>query len=164
MIFLLNKINFVGDKLLPVFKHGFLRSEENVFPAIFLHTKCVWENIFIYNFDYLCMVGSITIHVGRCYWLVISNTLVFVVDVIALADVIAMFCVLFLLLRLMFLLGKHFLQTWGSHIWKLAKACLLQQNWSCSREITYYITKTRWEVYIYITWLPLQCKFHYIMM
>ena len=53
--FLLNKINFVGgDKLLPVFKHGFLRSEENVFPAIFIHTKCVWENIFIYNFDYLC--------------------------------------------------------------------------------------------------------------
>ena len=28
--FLMNKINFVGaDKLLPVFKHGFLRSEEN---------------------------------------------------------------------------------------------------------------------------------------
>ena len=90
--FLLNKINFVGgDKLSPVFKHGFLRSEENVFPAIFIHTKCVWENIFIYNFDYLCMVGSITIHVGRCYCLVISNTLVFVADVIALADVIAMF-------------------------------------------------------------------------
>ena len=70
--FLLNKINFVGgDKLSPVFKHGFLRSEENDFPAIFLHTKCVWENIFIYNFDYLCMVGSITIHVGRYYCLVI---------------------------------------------------------------------------------------------
>ena len=51
--FLLNKINFVGgDKLLPVFKHGFLRSEENVFPAIVIHTKCVWENIFIYNFDF----------------------------------------------------------------------------------------------------------------
>ena len=90
--FLLNKINFAGgDKLLPVFKHGFLRFEENVFPAIFIHTKCVWENIFIYNFNYLCMVGSITIHVGRCYCLVISNTLVFVADVIALADVIAMF-------------------------------------------------------------------------
>ena len=29
--FLLNKINFVGgDKLSPVFKHGFLRSEENL--------------------------------------------------------------------------------------------------------------------------------------
>ena len=28
----MNKINFVrGDKLLPVFKNGFLRSEENVF-------------------------------------------------------------------------------------------------------------------------------------
>ena len=40
--YLMNKINFVGgDKLLPVFKYGFLRSEENVFPAIFLHTKCV---------------------------------------------------------------------------------------------------------------------------
>ena len=39
--FLLNKMNFVGgDKLSPVFKHGFLRSEENVFPAIFIHTKC----------------------------------------------------------------------------------------------------------------------------
>ena len=45
--FLLNKINFVGgDKLLPVFKHGFLRSEENVFPAIFLHTKNVCGKIF----------------------------------------------------------------------------------------------------------------------
>ena len=66
--FLMNRINFVGgDKLLPVFKHDFLRSEENVFPAIFLHTKCVWANIFLYNFEYLCMVGSITIHVGRCY-------------------------------------------------------------------------------------------------
>ena len=90
--FLLNKINFVGgDKLLPVFKHGFLRSEENVFSATFIHTKCVWENIFIYNFDYLCMISSIIIHVGRCYCLVISYTLVFVADVIALADVIAMF-------------------------------------------------------------------------
>ena len=94
----MNKINFVGgDKLLPVFKHGFLRSEENVFPAIFLHTKWVRENIFLYNFEYLCMVGSITIHVGRCYWHILPNTLCFV------ADVIAMFCVLFLLLRLMFL-------------------------------------------------------------
>ena len=43
------------------------------------------------QFDYLCMFGSITIHVGRCYCLVISNTLVFVADVIALADFIAMF-------------------------------------------------------------------------
>ena len=94
----MNKIYFVGgDKLLPVFKHGFLRSEENVFPAIFLHTKWVRENIFLYNFEYLCMVGSITIHVGRCYWHILPNTLCFV------ADVIAMFCVLFLLLRLMFL-------------------------------------------------------------
>ena len=40
--FLLNKINFVGgDKLLPVFKHGFLRSEENVFP-VFLYTQNVY--------------------------------------------------------------------------------------------------------------------------
>ena len=76
--FLMNKINFVGgDKLLPVFKHGFLRSEENVFPANFLHTKCVWENIFLYNFQYLCMVGIITIHVGRCYCLILPNTLCF---------------------------------------------------------------------------------------
>ena len=89
---------------MPVFKHGFLRSEENVFPAIFLHTKCVWENIFLYNFEYLCKVDSITIHVGRCYCHILPNTLCFVADVIALADVIAMFCVLFLLLRLMFYL------------------------------------------------------------
>ena len=35
----MNKINFVGgDKLSPVFKHGFLRSEENVFP-VFLYTQ-----------------------------------------------------------------------------------------------------------------------------
>ena len=102
--FLMNKINFVrGDKLSPVFKHGFLKSEENVFPAIFLHTKCMWENVCLYNFEYLCMVGSITIHVGRCYCLVLPNTLCFVADVIDLADVIAMFCVLFPLLRLMFL-------------------------------------------------------------
>ena len=102
--FLMNKINFVGgDMFLPVFKHGFLRSEENVFPAIFLHTKCVLENIFLYNFEYLCMVGSITIHVGRCYCHILPSTLCFVANVIALADVIAMFCVLFLLLRLMFL-------------------------------------------------------------
>ena len=102
--FLMNKINFVGgDKLLPVFKHGFLRSEENVFQSIFLHIKCVQENIFLYNFEYLCMVGIITIHVGRCYCHVLPNTLCFVADVTALADVIAMFCVLFLLLRLMFL-------------------------------------------------------------
>ena len=62
--FLLNKINFVGgDKLLPVFKHGFLR----------------------------------------------------------------------------------LLQTWGSHVWKLAKACLLLQNWSCSREnhLRHYKNKMR---------------------
>ena len=40
--FLLNKINFVGgDKLLPVFKHGFLRSEENVF-RVFLYTQNVY--------------------------------------------------------------------------------------------------------------------------
>ena len=40
--FLLNKINFVGgDKLSPVFKHGFLRSEENVFP-VFLYTQNVY--------------------------------------------------------------------------------------------------------------------------
>ena len=74
---------------MPVFKHGFLRPEENVFPAIFLHTKCVWENIFLYNIEYLCMVGIITIHVGRCYCLILPNTLCFV------ADVIAMLCVLF---------------------------------------------------------------------
>ena len=43
--FLLNKINFVGgDKLSPVFKHGFLRSEENVFPA-FLYTQNVYGKI-----------------------------------------------------------------------------------------------------------------------
>ena len=102
--FLLNKINFIGgDKLSPVFKHGFFRSDENVFPAIVIHTKCVWENIFIYNFDYLCMVGGIAIHVGRCCCLVILHTLVFVADVIALADVIAMLCVMFHLLRLIFL-------------------------------------------------------------
>ena len=130
---------------MPVFKHGFLRSEENVFPAIFLHTKCVRENIFIYNFDYLCMVGSITIHVGRCYCLVISNTLVFVAVVIALADVIAIFCVLFLLLRLMFL------YCWENIFFRPEEAMF--ENWQklvssnkidlVQEKITYYITKTR---------------------
>ena len=47
--FLMNKINFVGgDKLLPVFKHGFLRSEENVFPAIF-YTQNVCGKIFSFT-------------------------------------------------------------------------------------------------------------------
>ena len=43
------------------------------------------------------------------------------------------------------ILGKHFLQTWGSHVWKLAKACLLLQNWSCSREnlLLHYKNKMR---------------------
>ena len=76
MIFSWTRSIFVGgDKLLPLFKHGFLRSEENVFPAIFQHTKCVWENVFLYNFQYLYMVGVITIHVGRCYCLNFINTL-----------------------------------------------------------------------------------------
>ena len=88
---------------MPVIKHGFLRSEEKVFPAIFQHTKCMWENVFLYNFQYLCMVGIITIHVGRCYCLILNKHALFVADVIALADVIAMFHMLFLLLRLMFL-------------------------------------------------------------
>ena len=53
--FLMNKTNFVGgDKLSPVFKHGFLRSEENVFRAIFLHTKCVWE-IFSFIIFNICV-------------------------------------------------------------------------------------------------------------
>ena len=57
--FLLNKINFVGgDKLSPVFKHGFLRSEENVFP-VFLYTHFVyikyWENIFFRPEEALCI-------------------------------------------------------------------------------------------------------------
>ena len=42
---------------MPVIKHGFLRSEENVFPAIFEHPQGVWENVFPYNFQCLCMVG-----------------------------------------------------------------------------------------------------------
>ena len=89
------------DKLSPVIKHGFLRSEENVFPVICEHPQGVWENVFLYNFQYLCMVGVITIHVGRFYCLEDVNTLNIVADVIALADVIAMFYVLFLYLRQM---------------------------------------------------------------
>ena len=83
--------------LSPVIKHGFLRSEENVFPAIFGHTQGVWESVFPYNFQCLCMVGVITIHVGKyyCLALFIKHTSI-VADVIALADVVAIFCVLFL--------------------------------------------------------------------
>ena len=87
---------------MPVIKHGFLRSEENVFPVIFNHPQGVWENVFLYNFQYLCMAGVTTIHVGRSYCLEYVNTLYIVADVIALADVIAMFYVLFLYLRQMF--------------------------------------------------------------
>ena len=74
--FLMNRTKFVGgNKLLPVIKHGFLRSEENVFPAIFEHPQGVWENVFLYNFQYLCMVDVITIHVGRFYCLEFVNIL-----------------------------------------------------------------------------------------
>ena len=62
----------------------------------------MWENVFLYNFQYLCMVGVITIHVGRSICLEDVNTLNIVADVIALADVISMFYVLFLYLRQMF--------------------------------------------------------------
>ena len=47
----MNRTDFC-DKLLPVIKHGFLRSEENVFPLIFEHPytlwgfKNYWKNIF----------------------------------------------------------------------------------------------------------------------
>ena len=53
--FLLNKINFVGgDKLLPVFKHGFLRSEENVFP-VFLYTQNVYGKMLSFTiYRYKC--------------------------------------------------------------------------------------------------------------
>ena len=43
----------IGDKLLPVFQHGFLRSEENVD----LHnlSEVVWENVYLHNFQH-CVV------------------------------------------------------------------------------------------------------------
>ena len=110
--FLLNKINFVGgDKLLPVFKHGFLRSEENVFPA-FLYTQNVYGKML-----------SFTILNSKLWMITFSHTHFGYIK----------------------MLGKHFLQTWGSHVWKLAKACLLLQNWSCSREnhLLHYKNKMR---------------------
>ena len=54
-----------GDKVLPVIQHGFLRSEENVVPAILITIKCVWENVFPQYFQYLCMIDVIIIHVVR---------------------------------------------------------------------------------------------------
>ena len=64
----MNRTDFCEwDRLSPVIKHGFLRSEENVFPVIFEHPQGVWEKVFLYNFQSLCMVGVITIHVGRSY-------------------------------------------------------------------------------------------------
>ena len=81
----MNKINFVGgDKLLPVFKHGFLRSEESVFPAIFsTHKMCVGKyfplqfSIFLYGWYYyhtcrqmlLPYFTKHTLFCGRCYCL-----------------------------------------------------------------------------------------------
>ena len=42
----MNKINFVGgDKLLPVFKHGFLRSEENFLQTSGSHVLKTGENL-----------------------------------------------------------------------------------------------------------------------
>ena len=55
----------LGDKPLAVIQHGFLRSEENVVPAILNTKRGVWENVFPQYFQYFCMIGVITIHVGR---------------------------------------------------------------------------------------------------
>ena len=46
---------------------------------------------------------------------------------------------------------KHFLQTWGSHVWKLVKACLCREN-NCSVLENIHITwdQTEWEVAIWI--------------
>ena len=53
--FLTNRTNFVGgDKLLPVIKHGFLRSEENVFPAI-LNTHKVCGKMFFFIISNVCV-------------------------------------------------------------------------------------------------------------
>ena len=40
-----NRIFQCRDKLLPVFKHGFLRSEENVYLAMLYTHKSVSENV-----------------------------------------------------------------------------------------------------------------------
>ena len=41
----------LGDKLLPVIQHGFLRSEENAIQTILNTKKGVWENVKPYNFN-----------------------------------------------------------------------------------------------------------------
>ena len=68
-------VNFLKNRTL--FKFGkqafasyptwLLRSEENVIPVIFDTKGGVWENVFPQYFQYLCMVGVVTIHVGRSY-------------------------------------------------------------------------------------------------
>ena len=160
------------DKLLPVFKHGSLRSEENVYLAILYTHKSVSENVFLINF----------FQKGRCYALadVIANFIVedgvshrqmVLPTFYHLADVLALFnTVAGVTLHYMFSLimagvivkwqdgtatfilkgGRcYFLQAWGSHVWKLAKACLY-------KEIIYSVlennlitwNQTEWEVSI----------------
>ena len=68
---------------MPVIQHSFLRSEENVIPTI-LNTKIgVWEDVYLYKFQYLSLVGVITIHVGRSHALADVNAHDIVTDVIA---------------------------------------------------------------------------------
>ena len=73
---------------MPVFQHGFLRSEENVIPVILDTIKGVWENVFPQYFQYLCMTDVIIIHVSD---LVISLMLlpIYCGIFVVLADVVA---------------------------------------------------------------------------
>ena len=54
---------------MPVIQHGFLRSKENVVPAILNTKRGVWENVIPQYLQYLCMIEVIIIHIGRSYCL-----------------------------------------------------------------------------------------------
>ena len=59
----------IGDKLLPVIQHGFLRSEENVIPINSEHQKGVWENVCLIIFENT-LVYFLN---GRCYTILLCR-------------------------------------------------------------------------------------------
>ena len=98
---------------------------------------------------------------GRCYSQVVDGITTqsgwcYLVDVMTkLADGIAMFFLgkYFLIHIFVYIIlqDKHFLQTWGSHVWKLTKACLYREI-ICSvlKNILNTWDQTEWEVSICI--------------
>ena len=72
----MNKINFCWRRqAFASYQTWLPQVWRKCFPSNFFKTQNVGGKSFLYNFQYLCMVGIITIHVGRCYCLTLTNTL-----------------------------------------------------------------------------------------